>query len=318
MKPFNFLIIFSFTLMIHSDTFGKGIIPTLVSDSLSIEGFLSTKNIKAEKMLEGIFYTVTTEGDGKEPLQGDYVKVRYVGKMLNGKVFDKSPVDEPYVFQLGNGQVIKGWNKAIEKLKIGTKATLYIPAHLAYGVHGIGTVIPPNSPLVYEIELVEVVSKQQYGALMRKLEDKQRKMFDDRTAQQFETDKKHINDYALLHRLKVDRTESGVSYIVTKMGKGTMPKTGSKVSFYYNGMLLSDRVFDETKDQLPKKVVLGDDNIIKGLEEGLMYFNEGAEGYILIPSKLAYGASPFEDGKVAIAPHSVLIYRIQVGEVVNR
>ena len=309
MKPFKLIIILGLVL--------RGIMPAHASDSLSIEGFLSTKKIKAEKMLEGIFYTINTEGVGEVPRQGEFVKIRYVGKMLNGKTFDQSPVDEPYVFQLGNGQVIAGWNKAFQKLKIGTKATLYIPAYLAYGSMGIGTVIPPNSPLVYEVELVEILNKQKYEAHLRKLEDKQRKMFDNRAAQQFETDKKHINDYALLHRLKVNRTESGLSYIVTKTGKGNLPKAGSKVTFHYDGMLLSDRIVDETKDKLPKTATLGGEKLIAGLDEGLKFFNEGAEGYILIPSKLAYGASPFEEGKVAIPPHSVLIYHVQVVEVKN-
>jgi FKBP-type peptidyl-prolyl cis-trans isomerase len=308
MKPFKILIIFSFIL--------RGIAPAFASDSLSIEGFLSTKKIKAEKMLEGIFYTVHTEGVGAIPRQGDFVKIRYTGKLLNGKVFDQSPVDEPYVFQLGNGQVITGWNKAIQKLKIGTKTTLYVPAYLAYGSTGIGNVIPPNSPLIYDIEVVEVLTKAQYEALMHKLEDKQRKMFDVRSAQQFDTDKKHINDYALLHRLKVKRTESGLSYIVTKEGKGEMPKKGSKMTFHYDGMLLSDRVFDATKDKLPKTVTLGDENLMAGWEEGLKYFNTGSEGYLLIPSKLALGATPLEEnGSVVVPPHSVLIYHIQIVEV---
>ena len=293
----------------------RGLTQTFAGDSLSIEGFLSNKNLKAEKTREGIFFSMITEGAGELPKQGDYVKIRYVGKLLSGKVFDESPKDEPYVFQLGNGQVIEGWNKAIQKLKIGTKATLYIPAYLAYGSDGIASTIPPNSPLIYDIELVEVMNKSQYQGHLRNLEDKQRKMFDNRSAQQFETDKKHINDYALLHRLKVNRTESGLSYIVTKHGTGVMPKEGSKITYHYNAMLLSDRIFDETKDKLPKTVKMGDGNLISGLEEGLQFFNTGAEGYILIPSRLAYGAMPFEEGKVVVSPHSVLIYQVQVVEI---
>lgn len=307
MKKLKILFIFCLIL--------RGITPTFAGDSLSIEGFLSNKNIKAEKTHEGVFYSVLTEGVGQVPRQGDFVKIKYVGKLLSGKVFDESPKDEPYVFQLGNGQVIEGWNKAIQKLKMGTKATLYVPAYLAYGSVGIGTVIPPNSPLIYDIELVEVLNKSQYEAHIRKLEDKQRKMFDTRSAEQFEMDKKHINDYALLHRLKVNRTESGVSYIVTKQGTGNVPKSGSKVMLHYNAKFLSDRIFDETKDKLPKTVTMGDEKGIAGLEEGLQFFNTGAEGYILIPSKLAYGATPFEEGKVIVPSHSVLIYQVQIVEI---
>ena len=290
--------------------------PTFASDSLTIEGYLSARHIKAEKMAEGIFCTIYTEGVGKVPKQGEYVKIRYVGKLLNGNVFDKSPEEEPYIFKLGNGQVIAGWNKAIEKLKIGTKTTLYIPSNLAYGSIGVGNVIPPNAPLAYDIELLEVLNQAEYDAIIHKLEDKQRKIFDNRAVLQFETDKKHINDYALLHRLKVTRTESGLSHIVTKEGKGMMPKKNSKISLHYSAMLLSDRVFEDTKDKLPKKITLGDENLMPCLEEGLKYFNEGAEGYLLIPSKLALATMPLEEnGKMIVPPNSVLVYKIQIVDI---
>ena len=128
MKPFKLIIILALVL--------RGITPTFASDSLSIEGFLSTKNIKAEKMLEGIFFTVTTEGAGEMPRQGDFVKIRYVGKMLNGKVFDQSPDAEPYVFQLGNGQVIKGWNKSHSKAENGHESDALYPC--IFGLWFIG------------------------------------------------------------------------------------------------------------------------------------------------------------------------------------
>ena len=178
MKTFRNLITFAFLLTCLT--------PTFASDSLTIEGYLSARQIKAEKMAEGIFCTIYTEGVGKVPKQGEYVKIRYVGKLLNGNVFDKSPEEEPYIFKLGNGQVIDGWNKAIEKLKIGTKTTLYIPSHLAYGVLGVGNVIPPNAPLAYDIELLEVLNQAQYDAIMHRLEDKRRKIFDNRVVLQFE------------------------------------------------------------------------------------------------------------------------------------
>jgi FKBP-type peptidyl-prolyl cis-trans isomerase len=316
MKSVKILTIFSFLLIGHSAIFGKNITATFVNDSLSIEVFLSSKRIKAEKMIDGIFYTIHTEGVGVEPHQGDYVKIRYVGRLLSGKIFDKSAENEPYIFQLGSGQVIAGWNKAIPKLKIGTKTTLYIPSDLAYGTTGIGTIIPPNTPLIYDLEVVEVLNRAQYVAFMRQLEDPQRKKFENQRKQQFETDKKRINDYAILHRLKAQRTASGLSYVVTKEGKGAKPKEGSKVVLHYDGLLLSDQIFDATKDKLPKTIVMGDENLIEGLEEGLSFFNEGAEGYLLIPSKLALGAMPLEEnGKVVVPPHSVLIYHIQIIEV---
>ena len=71
-----------------------------VGDSLSLENFMQKNNIKAEKMRDGLFCTTITEGSGDALRQGEYVKIRYVGKLLNGKTFDESPVGEPFVFPL--------------------------------------------------------------------------------------------------------------------------------------------------------------------------------------------------------------------------
>ena len=125
-------------------------------------------------------------------------------------------------------------------------------------------------------------------------------------------DQRLIADYALIHRLKVKRTASGVSYVITKEGKGERAKTGSKLTLNYDGMLLNDRVFDSTKDREPFTFTLGEGRTILGLEEGLQQFSEGCEGYLLIPSKFGYGSNPFDDGKIVMGGNSVLVFKIHV------
>ena len=85
------------------------------------------------------------------------MKVHYTGRFPDGKVFDSSVNrGEPLEFVLGKGRVIKGWDEGIALMKVGGKAQLTIPSHLAYGERGAGGVIPPNASLVFEVELVEV------------------------------------------------------------------------------------------------------------------------------------------------------------------
>jgi FKBP-type peptidyl-prolyl cis-trans isomerase len=282
-------------------------------DSLTLDKYITAQNIKAERTPEGVFFTAHTEGVGKEPQQGDFVKIRYVGKLLSGKVFDESPKNEPFAYRLGTHQVIEGWDIALKRLRIGAKVTIYVPAKLAYGTMGIGTSVPPNTPLMYDIELVDILTAPQYQEHLKGIEDAEKRAFMERIAEQLLTDQRAINEYGLKHKLKLKRTEeNGISYALTKKGKGEAAKAGKEVTFTYEGKLLNDKVFDATKDGKPLTIKLDEGNTIAGLEEGLTAFSEGSEGYIFVPSKFGYGSMPYEEGKVVIAGNSVLIFKIAV------
>ena len=95
------------------------------------------------------------EGTGKQPTASSVVKVHYTGKLVDGKVFDSSVQrGEPIEFPLN--QVILGWTEGLQLMKEGGKATLYIPSKLGYGEQGVPGMIPANSTLIFDVELIEV------------------------------------------------------------------------------------------------------------------------------------------------------------------
>lgn len=107
----------------------------------------------------GLVYVITRPGNGRQPRVGETVVVHYTGLLGNGAKFDSSldhPGGQPFTFKLGVGQVIKGWDEGIAKLRVGEQATLFIPPQLGYGVAGHPPQIPPNSILIFIVELIEI------------------------------------------------------------------------------------------------------------------------------------------------------------------
>ena len=109
----------------------------------------------------GLQYLDTTEGDGPVATKGQSVTVHYTGWLYQngeqGSKFDSSKDRrDPFVFSLGAGMVIRGWDEGVAGMKVGGARTLIIPAELGYGARGVGGVIPPNATLKFDVELLGV------------------------------------------------------------------------------------------------------------------------------------------------------------------
>ena len=112
----------------------------------------------------GLRYEDQVVGTGPLAAKGTKPSVHYTGwldqKGEKGHKFDSSrDINRPFAFTLGAGQVIKGWDEGVQGMKVGGKRTLYIPAALGYGASGAGAEIPPNSALIFDVELLSVDGK---------------------------------------------------------------------------------------------------------------------------------------------------------------
>lgn len=117
----------------------------------------ATLPANAVKTPSGLAYVDLVVGNGAAPTTGKPVKVHYTGWLENGTKFDSS-VDrgEPFVFTIGTGQVIPGWDEGVMSMRVGGKRKLIVPPELGYGAAGAGGVIPPNAVLIFEVELLDV------------------------------------------------------------------------------------------------------------------------------------------------------------------
>ena len=108
-------------------------------------------------MPSGLQYIEVVPGTGDEARSGQRVSVHYTGWLTDGTKFDSSrDSGQPFTFQLGNGDVIKGWDLGVAGMRVGGQRRLIIPPDLGYGVRGAAGVIPPNATLIFDVELLGV------------------------------------------------------------------------------------------------------------------------------------------------------------------
>ena len=124
---------------------------------------VSLKDPSMQKTDSGLLYVIEQECTGPQPRVGQKATVHYTGRLYNGEgkelgpIFDSSKRrNDPFVFTVGVGQVIKGWDEAVLDMKVGEKRSVVLAPDLAYGARGAGNVIPPNATLHFEIELLDV------------------------------------------------------------------------------------------------------------------------------------------------------------------
>ncbi len=126
---------------------------------------MTEENLAEEALIEetlittdsGLQYVDITEGTGAMPQSGQRVTVHYTGTLEDGTKFDSSrDRGRPFTFQIGVGQVIKGWDEGVSTMRVGGQRKLVIPAELGYGSRGAGGVIPPNATLIFDVELLRI------------------------------------------------------------------------------------------------------------------------------------------------------------------
>ncbi|MBO9698714.1 MAG: FKBP-type peptidyl-prolyl cis-trans isomerase [Sporocytophaga sp.] len=135
----------------------------LATDQAIIDKKLKAEGITAQRTKHGVSYLITKDADSPLITKGDTVTVEYTGKLLDGTTFDSSVGKDPFTVVVGLGRVIPGWEDALQVLGKGDKATIFIPSPLGYGKTGVPDpankdkyLIPKNSPLVFDIEVLDV------------------------------------------------------------------------------------------------------------------------------------------------------------------
>lgn len=232
----------------------------------------------------------TLVGTGDEAQAGKLAVVHYSGWLydpnaadLHGKAFDSSINRGPFTFPLGARRVIQGWDQGVVGMKVGGKRTLIIPSSMAYGERNVGNgLIPPNSDLIFDVELLEVITPPPRPA--------------------------------------EEQPNVPVEKIDKKVGKGNEAVAGKKVVVHYTGWLRDPKAkdqhgkeFDSSRKREAFTFTLGAREVIPGWDQGVAGMKEGGKRTLIIPAVMAYGSRGVGNG--LIPPNSDLIFDVELLKV---
>lgn len=232
----------------------------------------------APDLPEGLIVETLVTGDGEQARANDVLSVNYTGFLEDGTVFDSSEGRGPFNFQLGAGQVIPGWDRGLEGMRVGGKRMLTIPPDLAYGERGAGNVIPPNATIRFEVELLDIFRLPEAP---------------------WEHDEADIVT-----------TESGLQFVIIEEGTGDIVEAEDRVLVHYDGFLTDGTMFDSSAMRgQPLSIVVGVGMVIRGWDEGLQGMRVGERRVLIIPSELGYGDRARGD---LIPANSTLVFNVHL------
>jgi FKBP-type peptidyl-prolyl cis-trans isomerase len=126
-------------------------------EKINIDAFIATNNIKVTPTPSGIYYIETKPGTGPKGIAGDTASVKYTGLFLDGSIFDSNEdSEELFDVVLGSGMVIPGFDEALQLMTAGSEGTVIIPYRLAYGTQGAQGVIPPYTPIIFNLKMIKL------------------------------------------------------------------------------------------------------------------------------------------------------------------
>lgn len=260
----------------------------LTLDLEIIDTYLTANNLTTQSTDSGLHYIIEEEGTGELPDADQPIIFQYSGSFTDGSFWAESFYG-PEVFWLL--QTPPGFQEGIPMFKIGSKGKIILPSALAFGPQG-STTVPPNSVMIFDIELPELcLSDSTFASKQACLDDIK------------------INQYLTENNLTAEKSASGLYYIIEDEGIGNaLPTLADEVKVLYTGYLLDDTVFDQTVNNTPVEFVLS--GVIEGWKEGIRLFKKEGKGKLFIPSAMAYGSSP-PDGSI-IPSNAVLIFDIEL------
>ena len=277
-----------------------------------IAQYLNENNITVAPDAMGLYIIEGKKGKGAQVEVGKFIEADIIATALTGDKFIDTYVEgKPYTLEVGTAQLGMGFEQAILEMKAGGKLTLIAPSSQAFGERGIQGYIPPYSPIVYEIEVLKIISADE----MKAKQEKDRKEAKAAAAKLQGAEQDSIDKYVNANNITATPTASGLILTVVQEGTGAQPQIGDRVKVHYSGYLLNGKKFDSSVDRdQPFEFVVGQHQVIPGWDEALQMMKVGEKVKIVLPSRIAYA----ERGAGAdIPPYAPLMFEVELLEIVK-
>jgi len=275
----------------------------------SLKKYVEEKKITVAPLASGLYFVETTAGKGAKIDSGVWVKAHFKVSLIDGKqIFSSYDRGEPMQFEYGKRFDTPGFEEGISKMTKGGKATLVVPSQIAFGEMGRGAMVPPYSTIIYEVEVVDVMSKAQHDKQIAEEKKQAQIKMDNAKKQEGDLMKKYLAD----KKITAKPTASGLIYQEKVKGTGARAIAGKKVKVHYTGTLLNGTKFDSSRDRNePFEFTLGQGQVIKGWDEGIALMNVGGKATLIIPSTIGYG----DRDMGTIPPYSTLVFDVELLDV---
>ncbi|TRX61264.1 peptidylprolyl isomerase [Fulvivirga sp. M361] len=277
----------------------------------------------------GLKYTLIASGEGATAENGEFI-------LMNMRYTDQN--DSTWMNTADNGfpvvlQKDSTWAMAegsiysiFSDLKKGDSAQFSIGATQLFS-KTFKAPMPPSldstSTLTFQVGIAEIYDREGFQAWQIEMQQKQQQKEEEGAAQQLEEDIETIDKYLSENNIEAQKTESGISYVITEEGSGENASSGSTVKVNYTGYVLNGEYFDssveevakekglytEGRDYGPFEFQLGTGSVIKGWDEGIALLNKGSKATLYIPSPLAYGP---RQRSAQIGANSILVFDVEL------
>ena len=272
-----------------------------------LEKYLADNDITIEPYESGLYFIEELEGNGPTPKDGDWIRANFDITLIDGTPV-YSTAGTPVEFKYGQKFDTDGFTEGVGMMKNGGKALLIVPSAIGLGKPGRGEIVPPFGTMLYDTEIVDILSADEYAKRQEQV----------RTEKSKKDEQNAIESARFLQENKtregITELPSGLQYKIVTEGSGPKPALTDRVSVHYHGTLIDGTIFDSSVDRgTPSSFTVN--GVIAGWTEALQLMPVGSKWILYIPSELAYGSNARGD---VIEANMALVFEVELLEIVKK